>query len=106
MMNFQKLFYSAVLVVSLSSVLSGCATLGKCSAGDCAGDATITDNVRGLLDQHPELGSPGSIDVQTVERVVYLNGQVEVGLDRNIAETLALQAPGVLKVVNSIVVAR
>jgi osmotically-inducible protein OsmY len=42
--------------------------------------------------------------VQTFHRVVYLNGQVNDGFSRSIAESVALQAPGVLKVVNSIAV--
>ena len=52
----------------------------------------------------PELGAPHSIEVQTKDRVVYLNGLVNDGLERRIAESVALQTSGVLKVVNSIAV--
>lgn len=103
-MNLHKQFYSTVFLFSLSSALAGCSSYGKCASGACGGDAAITVNVQTLLDQHPELGEPHSIDVQTIDRVVYLNGLVNDGLERGIAESVALQTPGVLKVVNSIAV--
>jgi osmotically-inducible protein OsmY len=99
-----NLLFSIVLFFSLSSALAGCSTYGKCAGGACGTDTAITANVRALLDQHTELGAPRSIEVQTIDRVVYLNGLVEAGLDRHIAESVALQTPGVLKVVNSIAV--
>jgi osmotically-inducible protein OsmY len=103
-MNLHKWLYSIVFLFSLSSALAGCSTYGKCAGGACAGDAAITMNVQTLLDQHPELGAPHSIEVQTIDRVVYLNGLVNDGLERGIAESVAMRTPGVLKVVNSIAV--
>jgi osmotically-inducible protein OsmY len=103
-MNVHKQFYSTVFLFSLSSVLAGCSSYGKCASSACGGDAAITTNVQTLLDQHSELGAPHSIEVQTKDRVVYLNGLVNDGLERRIAESVALQTPGVLKVVNSIAV--
>jgi osmotically-inducible protein OsmY len=103
-MNLSKQFYSTVFLLSLSSALAGCSSYGKCAGGACAGDAAITMNVQTRLDKHPELGAPHSIEVQTIDRVVYLNGLVNDGLERGIAESVALQTPGVLKIVNSIVV--
>jgi osmotically-inducible protein OsmY len=97
-------FLSIVLLFSLSSALAGCSTYGKCGGGACGTDDAITSNVRSLLDQHTEFGAPRSIEVQTIDRVVYLNGLVNDGLERGIAESIALQAPGVTKVVNSIAV--
>jgi osmotically-inducible protein OsmY len=105
-MSLHKLISSAVVVFSLSSTLAACATYEKCAGDTCTRDAHITTSVRTLLDRHSELGAPGSIEVQTQNRVVYLNGQVNDGLERGIAESVALQAPGVLKVVNSIAVAK
>jgi osmotically-inducible protein OsmY len=105
-MKFQKVLFSTVLAFSLSSALVGCSTYGKCSSGACGADAAITTNVRAHLDQHSELGPPRAIEVQTINRVVYLNGLVNDGLDRGIAESVALQTPGVLKVVNSIAVGK
>jgi osmotically-inducible protein OsmY len=103
-MNLHKWLYSTVFLFSLSSALAGCSSYGKCASGACAGDAAITMNVQTLLDQHPELGVPHAIEVQTIDRVVYLNGLVNDGLERRIAESVALRTPGVLKVVNSIAV--
>ena len=103
-MYLHKLFYSTALAFVLSSTLAGCSTYGKCASGACGADAAITTNVRARLDQHTELGAPHTIEVQTIKRVVYLNGQVNDGLDRGIAESIALQTPGVHKVVNSIVI--
>jgi osmotically-inducible protein OsmY len=103
-MNLHKWFYSTVVLFSLSSALAGCSSYGKCASGACGGDAAITTSVRTRLDQHPELGAPHSIEVQTIDRVVYLNGLVNDGLERRIAESVALQTSGVLKVVNSIAV--
>ena len=103
-MNLHKCFYSACCLFLLSNALAGCSSYGKCAGGACGGDAAITVKVQTLLDQHSELGAPHSIEVQTIDRVVYLNGLVNDGLERGIAESVALQAPGVLKVVNSIAV--
>jgi osmotically-inducible protein OsmY len=90
----------------LAGALGGCATYGECGIGGCAGDAKLSANVRTLFDQHPELGAPNSIRVQTVDHVVYLSGTVSQGLEGREAETVALQAPGVKQVVNSIAVER
>ena len=104
-MNLHKQFYSIVVFLfSLSGALGGCSTYGKCAGSACDGDAAITKNVRTRLDKHSELGAPHSIEVQTIDRVVYLNGLVNDGLERGIAESVALQTPGVLKIVNSIAV--
>ena len=103
-MNLHRPFRAIVVLLSLSAAVAGCATHVQCADGACGADAVITTNVRSLLDQHAELGSPHSIEVQTSDRVVYLNGQVNDGLDRSIAESVAMQTPGVIKVVNSIAV--
>jgi osmotically-inducible protein OsmY len=103
-MNLHNRFYLTFFLFSLSSALAGCSSYGKCVSGACGGDAVITMNVQTLLDQHAELGAPHSIEVQTIDRVVFLNGFVSDGLERGISESVALQSPGVLKVVNSIAV--
>jgi osmotically-inducible protein OsmY len=103
-MNLHKQFYSIVFLLSLSSALAGCSSYGKCASSACGGDAAITKTVQTRLDRHSELGAPHSIEVQTIDRVVHLNGLVNDGLERGIAESVASQTPGVLKVVNSIAV--
>jgi osmotically-inducible protein OsmY len=66
----------------------------------------VSANVHALLDQHPELGAPGTIAVQTLDHVVYLNGFVSTGLDRSLAVSLAQEAPGATRVVDMIAVSR
>jgi osmotically-inducible protein OsmY len=84
----------------VSGVLSGCATFEKCGFKGCPGDAQITAQVKALFDKHPELGT--SIDVQTRDHVVYLYGLVDSPVGPEVAESVALGAPGVTRVVSSI----
>jgi osmotically-inducible protein OsmY len=86
----------------LAGALPGCAAYKKCGFGGCPGDAEITAEVRALFDQHPILQAPNLVEVQTLDHVVYLNGLVDTDLQRQTAESLALEARGVAKVVNSI----
>src|SRR6266404_1318845 len=76
----------------------------KCESSGCSGDAKITTNVQALLDRHPDLGAPHSITVQTRAGVVYLYGEVSTGLERETAESLTEETPGVARVVDSIFV--
>jgi osmotically-inducible protein OsmY len=84
----------------VAGVLSGCATFERCGFKGCPGDAQITSEVKALFDRHPELGT--SIDVRTLDHVVYLYGLVDTPLGSEIAESLAHEAPGVTRVVSSI----
>ena len=86
----------------LTLALSGCAAYRKCGFEGCPGDAKITADVKALFQQHPILEPPNLLTVQTVDHVVYLYGLVDTDYEREIAELVALQAPGVGKVVNSI----
>jgi osmotically-inducible protein OsmY len=86
----------------LSGSVEGCAAFDKCGFGGCPGDAKITADVQWLFEQHPALEPPNLLSVQTLDRVVYLNGLVDTDLERQLAESVAHEAPGVAKVVNSI----
>jgi osmotically-inducible protein OsmY len=88
----------------LAGALAGCATYDKCGFEGCAGDAQVTESVQTQFDHHRELGPPNSIQVQTLNHVVYLNGMVGEGLQSSEAESVALGASGVTRVVNSITV--
>jgi osmotically-inducible protein OsmY len=98
--------YGLASAFILAGALAGCATYGKCGIEGCAGDAKVTANVQSLFDQHPELGPRGSIEVQTVDHVVYLNGLVASGFERSTAVSLAQGTPGVTQVVNTLAVDR
>ena len=101
MISGRTSFVMAVLL-NFAGTLAGCAALGKCDPGSCAGDAKITADLQSQLNQMTDLGPPDSIHVQTVDSVVYLNGQVTGGLAKRLAESVAFREPGVTRVVDSI----
>jgi osmotically-inducible protein OsmY len=100
-MTNPKPLYALASFLLLTVALPGCATLREGGADD---DAKISANVQTQLDRRPELGPPHSIDVQTIDHVVYLNGFVSAGLESETAESVADEAPGVARVVNNIAV--
>jgi osmotically-inducible protein OsmY len=104
MSKLRKL-YVLVPAVILGSALTGCATYGKYGS-DSASDAKVTANIQTAINQHPELGEPDSIQVQTIDHVVYLNGMVSEGLQSREAEAVAQQTPGVARVVNLLAVSK
>jgi osmotically-inducible protein OsmY len=99
-----KQICSLIFTLLLAAAISGCASFGKCTSDACAGDAKITAEVSALLAQRSALGAPGSVRVQTIKGVVYLNGIVDTDLDRSDAEAIAYQAANVKDVVNSVAV--
>ena len=99
-----SLILSMALV--LSGLLAGCAAERKCGEGGCPGDAQITADVRTQLNRHPDLEGVNSINVQTLDHVVYLSGEVSEGLMKETAETVARKTPGVARVENEIAVSR
>jgi osmotically-inducible protein OsmY len=94
--------YALAFTIVLTGALSGCAVYRKCGFGGCPGDAEITVQVRALFDQHPALEPPNLLEVQTLDHVVYLTGVVDTDMERQMAESVAHEAKGVAKVVNSI----
>ena len=85
--------------------LPGCATYDtyrKCGLHGCAADAPVTAQVRALLAQHPALGPPNRVYVQTLAGVVYLSGQVQTDLQREDVETLAAAAAPGHRIIDSI----
>jgi osmotically-inducible protein OsmY len=100
----RRLAALALLLIQ-TQLLCSCAAYHawrKCGVAGCPSDAQITAGVRSLLSQHPELGPPNEVYVQTVDRVVYLSGEVATGLQRDTAEAVARRAPGERRVVNTI----
>jgi osmotically-inducible protein OsmY len=89
----------------VTGTLFGCAEYGayrKCGSGGCPGDAQLTAEVRQLLNQHPESRPPNQVYVQTLDRVVYLSGQVATELQRDTAESAAREARDARRVVDII----
>jgi osmotically-inducible protein OsmY len=93
---------SFALVVA--AALSGCAVYRKCGFRGCPGDANLTAEVRAQLDQYPALEAPNTVRVQALDRVVYLYGQVDTDLERQLAESIAREAGGGARVVDSIAI--
>jgi osmotically-inducible protein OsmY len=85
-----------------TAALAACAVYQKCGLSGCPGDDAITAEVHALFVKHPELEPPNLLEVQTLDHVVYLTGIVDTDLQRQVAESVARQAPGVKNVINSI----
>lgn len=85
----------AVLVVALTA----CAT--NRPASEQISDATITSKVTAKLSADPQI-NPFNIDVDTLDRVVTLRGEVEKSVARSEAEKLAKTVNGVHRVINRI----
>jgi osmotically-inducible protein OsmY len=103
-MRWRRFDFLAVSLVAVPT-LCGCAAYDayrKCGTGGCPGDEQITAEVRTLLAAHSDLGPPNAISVRTLDRVVYLHGQVATELQRETADGLARHAAGVRDVVDGI----
>lgn len=97
---------ACAFILMVSGDLCGCAVYDayrKCGLRGCPGDANITAEVRAQLHQSSFL-EPYAIRVQTLDRVVFLEGVVTSGLEIDTADSIARNVPGVARVVNSIVV--
>jgi osmotically-inducible protein OsmY len=98
--------YSSLSTLTCTSVVAGtllgCATDRNCGSTSCQ-DARLTAEVEALFDAHPVLEAPNVLTVQTSNGIVYLNGLVATDLERQTAQMVALQAPGVAMVVNGVV---
>ena len=103
-MGKPRYVYTSGFALALTAALAGCAAYSKCGFHGCPGDAKITAEVRAQLDQYPALDGPNSVRVQTLDKVVYLYGQVDTDLQRQLAESVAVQATGGAQVVDSIAV--
>jgi osmotically-inducible protein OsmY len=87
---------SAVLI--LSGMVSACAVERASSLED----ARTTADVQSAIAQHPDLGPPNQIYVQSRDHVVYLSGLVDTGLATRTANDVARQVPGVSRVVSTV----
>jgi BON domain len=95
-----KRLYALIGTFILAAVFPGCATFPK--SFNPAADKAITADVKSRLARDPEFITPGLIDVQTVNGVVYLSGSVGTSLQQQDAGNAARQASNVVRVVNSL----
>jgi osmotically-inducible protein OsmY len=91
---------AALVTILVLGCLPGCAAFGTCGLRGCPGDADITAEVRALYTKYPSLETTNSIDIQTVDRVVYLRGVVDTPFQRQLAGEVARKAKGVSRVAN------
>jgi hypothetical protein len=98
-----KKILAFVAALTVAAGLPGCAVFPQSS--NAAVDQKITADVETRFGQNAALEAPNLLNVQTINRVVYLNGLVSTGLQRRDAELVANQVQGVDKVVDSIAVA-
>jgi osmotically-inducible protein OsmY len=91
-----------IVVAVVADLLSGCAAYTKCGFNGCEGDKEITAAVEKVIGLYPALQAPNTVRVQTIDRVVYLYGQVNTEVERSTAQEAALSVSGVKQVVNSI----
>jgi osmotically-inducible protein OsmY len=99
-----KKIHALVAALIVAAALPGCATIEKCGFEGCASDRKITAKVEAIVNAHPEFGPPGTITVQTLNGVVYLNGELADGVDREAVRSMIRRVAGVKKVVSSTVV--
>jgi osmotically-inducible protein OsmY len=94
-------------VVALAAALSGAACtdfLGdNCASPQCSQDASIRSEVVKQINARSSLRF-FNLDVQTHNHAVYLEGLVDTGVDRDLAEQVALAVPGVSRVYNGLVI--
>ena len=98
-----KPIHALVLVAAL--VCGGCAlerTFAKCGLSGCPGDAQINARVVALISQHADVFL-GDINVQTLDRVVYLYGLIDTDVQRAEVVEAAQQIAGADHVVDSMV---
>jgi osmotically-inducible protein OsmY len=99
-----KRWTCSAAVLMLVLFIAGCATdeLQKPCTGDaCVADADITHAIETSIREHQEL-TDWTIQVQTINGVVYLHGLVDTGLQRDVVESIARETRGVQGVENSI----
>ena len=97
-----KTLITAGLVCIFAMALNGCAIFPKCSPENCASDKEINAEVTRLFREHPELGPPAVLRIQTINGVVYLSGPADTEFVMRQAEALARQVPNVKDVENNL----
>lgn len=100
----KRWIYCAATALAFGAFLGGCAAEAPqkpCTGEACVADADITRNVEAAIREHAEL-SDWTIQVQTINGVVYLHGLVDTGPQRDLVESIARDIRGVKGVENSI----
>jgi hyperosmotically inducible periplasmic protein len=99
--KMRYVFRSISVVIFVTTLLNGCVALTGKTAGRNVDDATITASVKTKLAAE-RAATLTSVDVDTNQGVVYLNGVVESVAMKQHAAEVAQQVAGVTKVVNNL----
>jgi osmotically-inducible protein OsmY len=91
----------ALGIVAASAGLS-CAVPGGCGFRGCPGDAAVSARVWAVLARYSAAQPPNLVHVQTLNRVVFLRGQVDTDSERLTLEQAARGVDGVTRVVDLI----
>jgi osmotically-inducible protein OsmY len=93
----------ATLTIAFSAFAGGCMEhLSKpCTGANCVNDSEITANIKAQISQHAEL-TDWTIDVQTIDGIVYLHGAVDTEPQRQLVEDIARETRGVKGIENGI----
>jgi osmotically-inducible protein OsmY len=100
-MKLLQQILSVALAPILAGTLCGCEAYSQCGFSGCPGDATITANVEAQFARYPPL-TANSVRIQTLNKVVYLTGQVDTDVERLLAVSVASDVADVSRVVDSI----
>jgi len=100
-MKFSTLSFVVLLPALTAVSVVGCTSLTGQSAGQYVDDRTITSTVKAKL-VADKAANLTRIDVDTTNRVVYLNGIVQSREQKARAEQLAMQVGGVREVKNNL----
>ncbi|HEX4480397.1 MAG TPA: BON domain-containing protein [Rudaea sp.] len=95
--------FCAALTLAFGVFAGGCMEEPSkpCSGIGCVSDAEITANIKAEIDRHDEL-TDWTIDVQSINGVVYLHGMVDTDPQRRLVEDIARETRGVMGVENAI----
>ena len=100
-MSTRSILKAAGLFVLAAVIGTGCQAMTGKTAGRNVDDATLTASVKAQL-VADKAANLVRVDVDTNNGVVYLNGTVESGEQKDRAEQLAKRVDGVKKVVNNL----
>lgn len=93
----------AVFTIVFGAFLGGCSEqpAKPCAGANCVSDTEITANIKAEISGHAEL-TDWTIDVQTINGIVYLHGMVDTDPQRRLVEDIAHETRGVMGVENAI----
>lgn len=97
-----KTISAAGLAFIVAMGLNGCAIFPHCSPENCASDKEINAAVGEVFKEHPELGPPATLHIQTINGVVYMSGPVDSDFEVRHAEAFARQVANVKDVQNNL----